>query len=66
MEQTERSETSAHNVQTPGNYPEGIVQLVLMTFSCAQHLVFATQKNFVRHLYFSDLFQKNLKKHTSI
>jgi hypothetical protein len=26
MEQTERSETSAHKIQTPGNYPEESIQ----------------------------------------
>jgi hypothetical protein len=26
MEQTERSETSAYKIQTPGNYPEEIIQ----------------------------------------
>jgi hypothetical protein len=27
MEQTERSETSAYKIQTPGNYPEESIQL---------------------------------------
>jgi hypothetical protein len=26
MEQTERSETSTYEIQTPGNYPEEIIQ----------------------------------------
>jgi hypothetical protein len=26
MEQTERSEMSAYEIQTPGNYPEGSIQ----------------------------------------
>jgi hypothetical protein len=26
MEQTERSKTSAYKIQTPGNYPEEIIQ----------------------------------------
>jgi hypothetical protein len=32
MEQTECSETSAHKIQTPGNYPEENIQHILILF----------------------------------
>ena len=34
MEQTECSETSAYKIQTPGNYPEEIIQYCKPVVSC--------------------------------
>jgi hypothetical protein len=40
MEQTECSETSAHKIQTPGNYPEENIQHKRTMFYCIQiHLL---------------------------
>jgi len=35
MEQTDRSETSAYKIQTPGNYPEECIQRCSRWFVCA-------------------------------
>jgi hypothetical protein len=39
MEQTERSETSAHKIQTPGNYPEEIIQHKVLFLKCIRIFV---------------------------
>jgi len=38
MEQTECSETSAYNIQTPGNYPEENLQHVIIIMLCIYFL----------------------------
>jgi len=46
MEQTECSETSAYKIQTPGNYPEGNIQQVVVTY------YYTLRKNPVHYYYF--------------